>query len=87
MVLERTARAVLDRDFLAIRAELLNLAAALDRIDRGGERSAVADDPRLGRVGEALAILVQRQANRAERIQLVFSREYDAQWRRPGSSR
>jgi hypothetical protein len=73
------ARDVLDRYFLEVRAKLLEVAAVLDRIDRGG---GVADE-RLVKVREALRMLGEptSHADRAERIQLLFSLPYDAGWR------
>jgi hypothetical protein len=70
---------VLNREFLEIRAKLLEIAAAFDRLDRANGN--VADDPRLAGISEALSILASTDSARAERIQLVFSRAYDDQWR------
>jgi hypothetical protein len=44
MANSRTARDVFDQEFLTIRAKLLEVAAALDRIDRAG--GSLANDPR-----------------------------------------
>ena len=70
---------VLNREFLEIRARLLQVAASLDRLDRAG--GSVASDPRLQQLYEALAILAGPAADRAEHIQLVFSRPYEANWK------
>lgn len=72
-----------DRYFLEMRCRALDLAAALDRLDRAGGDSD--GDPRLTRLREAIAILGEDSPGRAERIQLAFSLEYDADWmsRRP----
>ena len=77
----RSATQVLERDFLDIRHELLNVAAGLDRIDRGGDAPRALDDPRMARIGEAIKVLGESKAGRAERIQMVFSRAYDPNWR------
>ena len=74
------AAAVLDREFLEIRAKLLELAASFDRLDRGGE--GVSDDPRMPRIHRGLEILQRKEGGRAEAIQLLFSREYDEGWRK-----
>jgi hypothetical protein len=66
-----TAIDVLDRDFLSIRCRLIELAAALDRIDRA-QRSA-AGDPRLAQIRRSLEILAGPAADRAERVQMEFS--------------
>jgi hypothetical protein len=70
---------VLDREFLEIRAKILELAASFDRLDRGD--GSVAGDPRMTLVQNALQILQRDAADRAEEIQLLFSREYDENWR------
>ena len=70
---------VLDREFLEIRARLLHIAASLDRLDRA--EGKVAGDPRLEKIKKSLAILAADEANRAERIQLLFSRPYEADWK------
>lgn len=62
----------LDRDFLQIRARLLELAAALDRVDRvGGAES----DPRLAQIRRSLSLIASQEPNRAEQVQMVFSLE------------
>ena len=73
------ASAVLDREFLEIRAKILELAASFDRLDRGDD--SVAGDPRMSLIEEGLRVLQQPDGDRAERIQMVFSREYDEDWR------
>ncbi|MEX2112948.1 MAG: hypothetical protein WD845_07165 [Pirellulales bacterium] len=70
---------LLEREFLEIRARLLHVASSFDRIGRG--EGSVAADPRLAKIHEALAILSDGKPDRAERIQLVFSRPYEADWR------
>ncbi|HHK42874.1 MAG TPA: hypothetical protein ENJ50_10690 [Planctomycetaceae bacterium] len=74
-----TATPVLDRQFLAMRAKLLELAADFDRLERSGELAAA--DPRLTQLEEAVATLRESGSQRAEKIQHVFSRDYDPQWR------
>jgi hypothetical protein len=73
------AQKVLDQTYLEMRCRLLDLAALLDRIDRGGGAS---EDPRLARIIEGLGI-VARQQDRAEKIQVLFSQPYDEAWDRP----
>ncbi len=70
---------VLDREFLEIRAKILELAASFDRLDRGD--GSVAGDPRMTLVQNALQILQRDSAERAEEIQMLFSRQYDENWR------
>jgi hypothetical protein len=73
------APAVLDREFLEIRARLLHIAASLDRLDRA--EGSAAGDPRLARIRQSLAVLSDTEGDRAEKIQLLFSRSYDANWK------
>jgi hypothetical protein len=70
---------VLEREFLEIRARLLHVAASLDRLDRA--EGSVTGDQRLAKIREALAILAAGDAGRAEKIQLLFSRPYDPDWK------
>lgn len=73
-----TAEEVLRREFLPLRAKVLELAAALDRIDRAGK---VPDDSdQIERLREALETLLWTQGSRAEAVQLIFSRDYDPRW-------
>lgn len=69
---------VLNREFLEIRARLLHVAASLDRLDRA--EGSVLGDPRLEKICQALSILAAGESGRAEKIQLLFSRPYDADW-------
>jgi hypothetical protein len=73
----------LDQFFLDTRSRLLDLAASLDRIGRGDGAGAVAPDPRLEKVRKALEILLDPSGGRAERIQKLFSLDYDPSWKRP----
>ena len=69
---------LLNREFLEIRARLLHIAASLDRLDRAC--GTVAGDPRLEQINHALAVLSGDKADRAEEIQLIFSRPYESNW-------
>ena len=73
------AHAVLDREFLDIRARLLDLAAHLDRLDRAS--GSVADDARVRGIRAAIEILGSSKRNRAEQVQLIFSRQYEPDWK------
>ncbi|HKI37485.1 MAG TPA: hypothetical protein VKA46_36860 [Gemmataceae bacterium] len=77
------ANKALDSYFLDARARLLDLAAVLDRISRGTGAAGVADDPRLAKIRQALEVLGDESGGRAERIQKIFSLDYDAAWERP----
>ena len=60
----------LDSEFLGIRCRLIELAAALDRIDR---HDGASDDGRLEQIRRSLAIIASDSPDRAERVQLEFS--------------
>ncbi len=77
------AAKALDTFFLEARSKLLDLAAILDRIGRGGDSSILENDPRLDRIRQALEVLHDRSGGRAERIQQIFSLDYDSAWVRP----
>lgn len=73
----------LDQYFLEARSRLLDLAAFLDRVGRGENAEDINADPRAGKIDQALEVLLSDQSNKAERIQQIFSLEYDANWKRP----
>ena len=75
--------AALDAYFHEARAKLLDVAAILDRITRGPNAAAVANDPRLAKILQALEVLHDESEDRAETIQQIFSLEYDPTWERP----
>ncbi len=75
----RTAREVFDQEFLPIRAKLLEVAAALDRIDRSG--GSLANDPRRTQIQAAIQVLLRPDDDRAEQLQFIFSRPYEEEWR------
>ncbi len=77
------AKAALDRHFLETRCKIIEIAANLDRIDRGGGAPGVRSDPRLARIKEALRALLDEETSRAERCQMIFSLRYDESWKPP----
>ena len=79
MPIPMAAAEVLEREFLGVRARLIEMAAALDRIDRA--EGSVADDPRLDKIRQALQILSGDRSGRAEKLQLLFSLPYQDDWR------
>jgi hypothetical protein len=78
-----SAEEALDRYFLEARSKLLDLAAVLDRIGRGQGAARLSQDPRLERIRRALAVLGDPSGGRAERIQQIFSLDYESSWQRP----
>lgn len=73
----------LERYFLEARSKLLDLAAILDRIDRGLDRGCAEGDPRLARIRDAIGRLNAAGPDRAADIQELFSLAYDPAWQRP----
>ncbi len=73
----------LDTYFLEARSKLLDLAGILDRIGRGEDAATTDGDPRLEKIRQALEVLHDRSGGRAERIQKVFSLDYDSGWEKP----
>ena len=74
-----SAKEVLDREYLVVRAKILELAAAFDRLDRAA--GSVDGDPRMSLISESLHVLQTEASDRAEQIQLIFSRQYEDDWR------
>ncbi|QDT43781.1 hypothetical protein Pan241w_38850 [Gimesia alba] len=73
----QTALQVLDREYLEARCSLLEIAAALDRIDRASDEEESNDfnDSRLDLLNQAIALLTEKShlPNRSERMLLLFS--------------
>ena len=74
-----TATEVLDREYLTVRAKVLEIGAALDRIDRA--EPPIGNDTRLDKLHAGLKVLLEDSSERAEEIQMIFSRDYDPEWR------
>jgi hypothetical protein len=71
---------VLEREWPTIRARLLEVGAALDRVQRAPQPAE--DNPQLRLVAAALEVLTDAgSSDRAERLQVLFSRPYDPAWR------
>jgi hypothetical protein len=77
------AAAALDAYFYEARAKLLDVAAILDRVQRGPSAPGVAKDPRLAKIFQALELLCDESGGRAEKVQQLFSLDYDPAWERP----
>lgn len=76
-----SAREHLDREFLSIRAALLDIAASLDRIERGEGGFVSKADVRHSALMRAATILTDNQPDRARRIQTLLSDDYSSAWR------
>ena len=84
----RTQQQVMQREYLPVRAKILEIAAALDRIDRAdgssaeivSESKASESESSREQLQQALGVLLQSESGRAERIQKIFSLPYDQEW-------
>lgn len=72
---------MLDREFLHIRSKILDIASALDRIDRQDNTNTTHSDPRMKKMMEALQWLAGKEQDRAQKIQMIFSDVYDPDWK------
>ena len=79
MPIARKSAEVLDQEFLPVRAKMLEVAAALDRLDRAS--GSLASESRRAQVQAAIQVLLRPEDDRAEQIQLIFSRPYEDDWR------
>ena len=75
--------AVLAQQFLDIRCRILDLAAQLDRLDRGGKAQSFANDPKGALIQKGLELLTSDQPMKAKALQELFSIPYDPQWEKP----
>ncbi|MFQ5501613.1 MAG: hypothetical protein ACE5EQ_04850 [Phycisphaerae bacterium] len=78
-----SAEAALDRYFLETRCKIIEIAASLDRFDRGD--GDLSNDPRMKRIHEAVQVLLTDNSDRAERSQQVFSLPYEENWPVPNA--
>jgi hypothetical protein len=75
----RESLEVLEQEFLPVRAKILEVAAALDRLDRAS--GSLGSESRRAQIHAAIQVLLRPDDDRAERIQLIFSRPYMDDWR------
>jgi hypothetical protein len=75
----RSSIDVFEQEFLPIRAKLLEVAAALDRLDRAS--GSLESESRRAQVKAAIQVLLRPEEDRAEQIQLIFSRPFEDDWR------
>ena len=53
-------------------------AAAMDRLERAP--GSVSDDARMAKIRESLGVVADERGDRAEQVQMIFSRSYDKAW-------
>lgn len=68
-----TSNAVLDGYFIENRAKILDLAAFMDRFDRGCASPDAVEDHRWKAIGRAIEVLLDGQPERARRVLEVWS--------------
>ena len=82
MSVPMTRAQVVNRYFLEMRCKVLEVAASLDRVDRAEPATRGTTDPRLEGLQQAMRVLLGSGPGRAERVQRIFSRDYDPNWRK-----
>lgn len=75
----RTADKILLDEFLVARSKILEIAATLDRLDTAP--GDVGSMQQMQRLKAGIEILHDAHGHKAERVQLLMSREYDPSWR------
>lgn len=71
---------ILNREFLEIRAKILELAASFDRIDRAS--GDIGTDPRVTQINESIKVLLSEKFDdRAAAVQMIYSLPYSDSWR------
>lgn len=83
MPIPLSAEATLERYFLEMRSRLLDVGAAMDRIEQAEGAESVSMDERWRKLRQAAAVLTDDEPDRAARIQMIFSDPYEESWRRP----
>jgi len=74
------AEQILEREFLGMRARILELAACFDRLDRAEGRLIESEKWKMIRRGIEVLITEKKERPRTEQVQLLFSREYNCNW-------
>lgn len=74
---DRTVADVVDREYLELRAKVLEIAASFDRINRATGKP----DSRLEKIHAGISILSDSESDKAKRVQELFSQDYDSEWR------
>lgn len=69
---------MLSREYLEARCLILEVAAALDRIERGSGAQSALEDPRHGQLQDGIRILLESGTDRAEHVQELFSLPCDS---------
>jgi len=76
----RIAQKVLSEEFFLSRSKILDLAATLDRLDRA--EGSVDELQQRQLLIQGIEILLDKNPEKAKRVQLLMSRPYDPDWRK-----
>jgi len=76
----RRAEKILAEEFFLARSKILDLAATLDRLERG--QGSVDELQQRLLLQQGMEILLDDQSDKARRVQLLMSRPYDPNWRK-----
>jgi hypothetical protein len=76
----RSAEEILAEEFLQARSRILDLAAFLDRLERAP--GTAEQEARMRLLAEGLEILCDDEVGKAQRVQLLMSRDYDPAWQK-----
>lgn len=75
----RSAREVLEQEYLQVRSKILEVAAFFDRLSDADASNV--EQTQLDLLEKGAQVLCDNELDKAARVQLLFSREYDASWR------
>ncbi|QDV62886.1 hypothetical protein [Crateriforma conspicua] len=78
---QQDAKTILNESYLEVRSKMLEIAAALDRMQSAPGGDGLGDSDKRIQLDQAIEILASDDPDRAARLQFLFSRPYDAQWR------
>ena len=78
IMVERSAEQIVADDFMIARARIVELAATLDRIERA--TGDVEDSKNMQLLMQGMQVLCDDEVEKAKRVQLLMSRQYDPQW-------
>ena len=78
ILVERSAEQIVADDFMIARARIVELAATLDRIERA--TGDVEDSTNMQLLIQGMHILCDDEVEKAKRVQLLMSRQYDPKW-------
>jgi hypothetical protein len=77
----RNSDVIFSESFLEMRAKLLEVAATLDRIDRAESKLSSDQQALRRKIDQAIEICASHGGDRAQKLQHLFSREFDPNWR------